>query len=70
MASKCGYTPQYEGLQNIYEEFKDNGLVVIGFPANNFRGQEPGSNEDIKQFCRLEYGVEFPMTAKISVKRG
>ena len=68
VASKCGYTPQYEGLQNIYEEFKDNGLVVIGFPANNFRGQEPGSNEDIKQFCRLEYGVEFQMAAKISVK--
>ena len=68
VASKCGYTPQYEGLQNIYEEFKDDGLVVIGFPANNFRGQEPGSNEDIKQFCRLEYGVEFPMAAKISVK--
>ena len=68
VASKCGYTPQYEGLQSIYEEFKDDGLVVIGFPANNFRGQEPGSNEDIKQFCRLEYGVEFPMAAKISVK--
>lgn len=68
VASKCGYTPQYEGLQNIYEEFKDDGLVVIGFPANNFRGQEPGSNEDIKNFCRLEYGVEFPMAAKISVK--
>lgn len=68
VASKCGYTPQYEGLQSIYEEFKDDGLVVIGFPANNFRGQEPGSNEDIKQFCRLEYGVEFPMAAKVSVK--
>lgn len=67
VASKCGYTPQYEGLQSIYEEFKDDGLVVIGFPANNFRGQEPGSNEDIKQFCRLEYGVEFPMAAKVSV---
>lgn len=70
VASKCGYTPQYEGLQTIYEEFKDDGLVVIGFPANNFRGQEPGSNEDIKQFCRLEYGVEFPMAAKVSVKGG
>ena len=68
VASKCGYTPQYEGLQSIYEEFKDDGLVVIGFPANNFRGQEPGTNEDIKQFCRLEYGVEFPMAAKVSVK--
>ena len=68
VASKCGYTPQYEGLQSIYEEFKDDGLVVIGFPANNFRGQEPGTNEDIKQFCRLEYGVEFPMAAKVSVR--
>jgi glutathione peroxidase len=68
VASKCGYTPQYEGLQSIYEEFKDDGLVVIGFPANNFRGQEPGTNEDIKQFCSLEYGVEFPMAAKVSVK--
>ncbi len=68
VASKCGYTPQYEGLQAIYEEYKDEGLVIVGFPANNFMGQEPGTNEDIKQFCTLEYGVEFPMASKISVK--
>lgn len=67
VASKCGYTPQYEGLQALYEEFKDDGLVVLGFPANNFKGQEPGSNEEIKEFCTLEYGVEFPMFSKVSV---
>ena len=68
VASKCGYTPQYEGLQNIYEEYKDDGFVILGFPANNFKGQEPGTNEEIKQFCTLEYGVEFPMFSKVSVK--
>lgn len=68
VASKCGYTPQYEGLQNIYEQHKDRGFVILGFPANNFNGQEPGSNEEIKQFCTLEYGVDFPMFSKISVK--
>lgn len=68
VASKCGYTPQYEGLQALYEEFKDDGLVILGFPANNFRGQEPGTDEEIKQFCTLEYGVEFPMFSKVSVK--
>lgn len=68
VASKCGYTPQYEGLQQIYETYKDDGFVVLGFPANNFKGQEPGSNEEIKQFCTLEYGVEFPMFSKVSVK--
>lgn len=68
VASKCGYTPQYEGLQALYETYKDEGLVILGFPANNFKGQEPGSNEDIKQFCTLEYGVEFPMFSKVSVK--
>lgn len=67
VASKCGYTPQYEGLQAIYEEYQEEGLVIVGFPANNFRGQEPGSNEQIKQFCTLEYGVEFPMASKVSV---
>ena len=67
VASKCGYTPQYEGLQEIYEEYQDDGLVIIGFPANNFKGQEPGSNEEIKQFCTLEYGVSFPMASKVSV---
>lgn len=67
VASKCGYTPQYEGLQAIYEEYSDDGLVIIGFPANNFAGQEPGTEEDIKQFCTLNYGVTFPMTEKVSV---
>lgn len=67
VASKCGYTPQYEGLQAIYEEFNEDGLVIVGFPANNFKGQEPGTEEDIKQFCTLEYGVTFPMTSKVSV---
>ena len=57
VASKCGYTPQYEGLQAIYEEYKDDGLVIVGFPANNFNGQEPGTEEDIKQFCTTNYGV-------------
>ncbi len=68
VASKCGYTPQYEGLQAIYAKYRDQGLVVIGFPANNFLGQEPGTNEEIKQFCTLKYNVSFPMFAKISVK--
>lgn len=67
-ASKCGYTPQYEGLQNIYDKYKDRGFVILGFPANNFGGQEPGSNEEIKEFCTLRYKVTFPMFAKISVK--
>ncbi|MBM3305688.1 MAG: glutathione peroxidase [Candidatus Aminicenantes bacterium] len=66
-ASKCGLTPQYEGLQALYEKYRDQGLVILGFPANNFRGQEPGSNEDIKEFCSKKYGVEFPMFSKISV---
>lgn len=68
VASKCGYTPQYEGLQNLYESYKNEDFVILGFPANNFKGQEPGSNEEIKQFCTLEYGVEFPMFSKVSVK--
>ncbi len=67
-ASKCGYTPQYEGLQKIYDKYKDQGFVILGFPANNFGGQEPGSNEEIKDFCTLKYKVSFPMFAKISVK--
>jgi glutathione peroxidase len=66
-ASKCGLTPQYQGLQALYEKYRDRGLVILGFPANNFRGQEPGSNEEIKEFCSVKYGVEFPMFAKISV---
>lgn len=67
VASKCGFTPQYEGLQALYEKYKDDGLVILGFPANNFKGQEPGSDEEIKEFCTLEYGVEFPMFSKVSV---
>ncbi|CAN5855700.1 glutathione peroxidase [soil metagenome] len=66
-ASKCGFTPQYEGLEQLYEKYKDK-LVVIGFPANNFLSQEPGSNEKIGEFCKKNYGVSFPMAAKISVK--
>jgi glutathione peroxidase len=68
VASKCGYTPQYTGLEKLYETYKDRGLVVIGFPANNFKGQEPGTNEEIKQFCTEKYNVSFPMMSKISVK--
>jgi glutathione peroxidase len=68
VASKCGYTPQYEGLQKLYETYKDSGLVVIGFPANNFGGQEPGSNEEIAEFCTTKFSVTFPMMAKVSVK--
>ena len=67
-ASKCGYTPQYEGLQALYEKYKDKGLVILGFPANNFMGQEPGTEAEIKEFCTLKYKVTFPMFAKISVK--
>lgn len=66
-ASQCGYTPQYEGLEALYKQYGDK-LVVVGFPANNFGGQEPGSNTDIKTFCQKTYGVTFPMAAKISVK--
>jgi len=67
-ASKCGFTPQYEGLQRIYDKYKAQGFTVLGFPANNFREQEPGSNEEIKEFCTTKYKVSFPMFAKISVK--
>lgn len=68
VASKCGYTPQYEGLQKIYERYRAQGFTVLGFPANNFGAQEPGSNEEIQQFCRINYGVTFPVFSKISVK--
>jgi glutathione peroxidase len=68
VASKCGYTPQYEGLQAIYEKYKDKGFVILGFPANNFGSQEPGTNAEIKEFCESKYKVSFPMFAKISVK--
>ena len=67
VASKCGLTPQYEGLEKLYREKKDAGLEVLGFPANNFNGQEPGSEDEIKQFCALTYDVSFPMFSKISV---
>jgi glutathione peroxidase len=63
-ASKCGYTPQYEGLEALYRKYKDKGLVVLGFPSNDFGGQEPGSEKQIQDFCRLTYGVEFPMFEK------
>ncbi len=66
-ASKCGYTRQYQPLQELYAKYKDQGLVVVGFPANNFNGQEPGSNEEIKSFCKLNFNVGFPMMSKISV---
>ncbi|MCD6201576.1 MAG: glutathione peroxidase [Bacteroidales bacterium] len=67
-ASKCGFTPQYKDLEELYEKYKDKNFVIIGFPANNFGHQEPGSNRDIKQFCTENYHVTFPMMAKISVK--
>lgn len=68
VASKCGLTPQYEDLQKLYDEKKDAGLVILGFPANNFMGQEPGTEEEIESFCQKNYGVTFPMFSKISVK--
>ena len=67
-ASKCGLTPQYEELEALYKEYQDKGLVIVGFPANNFASQEPGSNEEIASFCQKNYGVTFPMMSKISVK--
>lgn len=68
VASKCGFTPQYAQLEELYQKYKNDNFVIIGFPANNFGQQEPGSNADIKQFCTLNYGVTFPMMSKISVK--
>lgn len=67
-ASKCGYTPQYKDLQELYETYKDQGLVILGFPANNFNQQEPGTNEEILEFCEMNYGITFPMFSKVSVK--
>ena len=67
-ASKCGFTPQYEGLQELYETYGGDDFMIIGFPANNFAKQEPGSNEEIATFCSINYGVTFPMMSKISVK--
>ena len=66
-ASACGFTPQYEGLESLYKKYGDK-LVIVGFPANNFNGQEPGTNSTIQEFCKKNYGVTFPMAAKISVK--
>lgn len=67
VASKCGFTKQYEGLEKLYESYKDKDFVILGFPCNQFKGQEPGSNEEIQEFCRLTYGVSFPMFSKIDV---
>ena len=67
-ASKCGNTPQYDGLEKLYKEYGDDGLVVLGFPSNDFMGQEPGTEDEIEEFCRLTYGVEFPMFEKTTVK--
>ena len=68
VASQCGYTPQYSALQAVYEKYKDQGLVILGFPANNFGQQEPGTNAEIKTFCSRKYSVTFPLYSKISVK--
>lgn len=68
VASKCGLTPQYEGLESLYKEYKDQGFEVLGFPANNFLAQEPGTNEEIQEFCKTNYDVTFPLFEKISVK--
>ena len=70
VASKCGFTPQYEGLEALHEEMKDNGVAVLGFPSNDFGGQEPGSPTEIAEFCRLTYGVTFPMFEKVVTKPG
>jgi len=68
VASKCGFTKQYEGLENLYKEYKDQGLVILGAPSNDFGGQEPGTAEEIAEFCSLTYGVTFPMTEKVDIK--
>jgi len=70
VASRCGYTPQYSGLESLYKKYKDQGFVIVGVPANNFGGQEPGTDADIKQFCTRTYNVTFPMLSKVSVKGG
>lgn len=67
-ASECGFTPQYEGLQNLYEKYHDQGFEILGFPCNQFGKQEPGANEEIESFCQKNYGVTFPMFAKVDVK--
>jgi glutathione peroxidase len=70
VASRCGFTPQYAGLEALYEKYKDRGFVIVGIPANNFGAQEPGTNQEIKTFCTSKYHVTFPMMAKVSVKGG
>lgn len=67
-ASKCGFTPQFDGLEELYQKYKDQDFVIVGFPSNDFGQQDPGSNEEIAEYCRLNYGVTFPMMSKISVK--
>ena len=67
-ASKCGLTPQYEGLEKLYRDYRDQGLVVLGVPCNQFAGQEPGSEDEIKTFCQVKFDVDFPMTSKVDVK--
>ena len=69
-ASKCGFTGQYEGLEKLYDKYRERGFVVLGFPSNDFANQEPGTEEQIQEFCRLTYSVEFPMFEKIHVKKG
>lgn len=68
VASKCGLTPQYAKLEELYQKYKDNNFIIIGFPCNDFKGQEPGTNEEIKEFCSINYGVTFPIMDKVSVK--
>ncbi|MCX7998322.1 MAG: glutathione peroxidase [Leptospiraceae bacterium] len=70
VASKCGLTPQYKGLEELYEKYQDRGFVILGFPSNDFLWQEPGSEQEIKQFCELNYNVKFPLFAKVKVKKG
>jgi glutathione peroxidase len=70
VASKCGYTPQYTGLEKLYEDYKDKGVVVLGFPSNDFGGQEPGTPEEIADFCKKNYGVSFPLFSKVVTKAG
>lgn len=67
-ASKCGFTPQFDSLQSLYEKYKEDGLIILGFPSNQFMNQEPGSSEEASEFCKLNYGVSFPMFAKIDVR--
>jgi glutathione peroxidase len=69
-ASKCGFTGQYEGLEALYDKYRDRGLVVLGFPSNDFANQEPGNEQQIQEFCRLTYSIQFPMFEKIHVKKG